>query len=1068
MFLWWGLGVAGTSTLILTGFWLYQQYSYHQQELVNFEQEYLEARKLELKNQVEWVLNYISFQRTRAEERLKREIRSRTDEAHAIAQHLYDTYRHTRSPDDLKKMIIEALRPIRFNQGRGYFFATSLQGVEQLFADHPEMEGKNLWSLQDAHGAYVIRDMAKLARTQGEGFYQYFWTKPNTPGRNFPKIAFIKYFTPFDWFIGTGEYLDDVERDIQQEVLTWANSLALTDDFYILIHTYKGLCLAHHDKTRIGVDMWEHTDSQGVKVTQESVLLSRLPQGGFLEYVGTIRPSTGQPGRKLSYFRSLPEWEWAIGAGLYTDSLKNFIDHRKTELRAELRQNIGRTLSILISLVALTLGLAMVAAHRVRDNIAAFQAFFAQAATHSPQISSDSLEFREFQELAAAVNNMVAARQLVEEALQQSKTRLELTLEAAHMGTWDWDLRSHEVIIDKGHAALFGIRWEDFGGTIKDVEQVVHPDDLGTGWHALKKVTDQGGAYENTYRVVWPDGTLRWLHSYGKLLRDAQGQPRRLLGITRDITEQKIMLDALRDSEHLFSQIFQLSPEMIGIFRRRDGSFLMVNDALVNNLGYDRTEVIGHTARELGLFVHPEDLEKLVGRLPRDGVVRNQEIMIRKKNGEFLPIMFSMAPLEIRGEHCVVTVGVDISERRQAEEEREKLASHLRQTQKLEAIGRLAGGIAHDFNNILAAIMGNTELALLDAGDSGVQRHLEQVLTASQRARDLVRQILAFSRQQDGEEGQPAVMAAALVEGLQLLRASLPATIDIRAAIDSLDALVPLGPIQIHQVLVNLCTNAAYALRETGGVIEVSLRQVVLGAAEAARHPELAPGPYLELTVADNGPGIDPAIQDHIFDPYFTTKDIGEGSGLGLAVVHGIVKRHRGAVAVVSSPGHGTTFTVLLPQVSSALPPEEKLDSPIPPGQERILFVDDERVLTEVYEKILSSLGYAVTTAASGEEGLQRFAAHPEAFDLVITDYTMPRLTGLDLAREVRRLREDIPIILCTGYSEDVDEDKARASGIQKLVLKPLSRRRFAQVIRGVLDGGPDGLHETGAPVAAV
>ncbi|MGE3537413.1 MAG: ATP-binding protein [Candidatus Tectimicrobiota bacterium] len=386
-----------------------------------------------------------------------------------------------------------------------------------------------------------------------------------------------------------------------------------------------------------------------------------------------------------------------------------------------------------------------------------------------------------------------------------------------------------------------------------------------------------------------------------------------------------------------------------------------------------------------------------------------------------------------------------------AHQARERLEAQISQSHKLEAIGTLAGGITHDFNNMLSAILGFTELAIHDTPpDHPLQRYLQQVLTAGRRARDLVQQILTFCHQQQPKR-QTIQLQVLVKETLKLLRASLPSTIDIQATLDPAAAPVVADPTQMHQVLVNLCTNAEHAMRAQGGTLSVSLSPVEVDTQLALQLP-LRPGPYVRLTVQDTGHGIAPAIRPHIFEPFFTTKEAGEGTGMGLAMVYSIVTKHGGSISVESEPDHGTTFTVYLPCSQQSVCMANSREEHIPTGhRERILFVDDETVLAHLGKAMLERLGYETVAHSSSREALELFRAAPQSFDLVITDQTMPQMTGEALAREIRSMRPDIPIILCTGFSRTMTPDKARALGIDALLHKPLVSRDLGLAIHRVL-----------------
>ena len=383
--------------------------------------------------------------------------------------------------------------------------------------------------------------------------------------------------------------------------------------------------------------------------------------------------------------------------------------------------------------------------------------------------------------------------------------------------------------------------------------------------------------------------------------------------------------------------------------------------------------------------------------------------------------------------------------------ELKSLETQLQQAQKMEAIGTLAGGIAHDFNNILSSVLGYTELALEDTEEgTRLRENLQSVLSAGERARDLVKQILTFSRQ-GGKTFSPIPMKFITKEALKLLRATLPSTIEIHQDIQS-DSLVLGDPTQIHQIFLNLCVNADHAMREKGGILEVTLVDMELDSRFTAQHPELKPGPHLRLRVKDTGRGIPPHLLDRIFDPFFTTKDKGEGTGLGLSVVYGIVKAHGGAITVQSELGKGTLFNVFLPVIEKPLEKETSVEKSFPTGNEKILFIDDEIPMVDLGKQMLESLGYDVTTRTSSIEALELFKARPDRFDLLMTDMTMPKLTGSELALKISEIRTDIPVILCTGFSHKITEEKAREMGIKAFLLKPILKGMLAETVRKVLD----------------
>lgn len=383
------------------------------------------------------------------------------------------------------------------------------------------------------------------------------------------------------------------------------------------------------------------------------------------------------------------------------------------------------------------------------------------------------------------------------------------------------------------------------------------------------------------------------------------------------------------------------------------------------------------------------------------------------------------------------------------EQKRTRLEQQLRQSQKMEAIGTLAGGIAHDFNNILAAILGNAELAMDDVDkNSSIRQNLNHIVKSSIRARDLVRQILTFSKISDQEQ-KPLNLVPVIKEAFQFLRASLPATIEMTMETSLRDDVIIGNEGQVQQIIVNLVTNAKQAMPD-GGRIEISLRDASLAGSAAPDRGQ--PHDYILISVRDTGCGMDESVRTRIFEPFFTTRQIGQGTGLGLSVVYGIVASHDGLVTVESQPGEGSTFRVFLPKANARVEPLPEIADKIPHGKEHILFVDDEEPLCLLISQRLSRLGYAVTTASSGEEALQLFARNPRDFDLVITDQTMPSMTGLSLSKELLRIRPDVPIILSTGYSERANKNIAKEVGIREFLMKPITQKELAETVRHILN----------------
>jgi len=645
----------------------------------------------------------------------------------------------------------------------------------------------------------------------------------------------------------------------------------------------------------------------------------------------------------------------------------------------------------------------------------------------------------------------ITDRKKAEEALEKSEERYRRTSENIPVMVYSAlpDEDSTTVFICGNAEELTGYSVDDFLQRKRLWPSIVYPEDRARVLKRLKDSLRSRTTFVAEYRIATRDGGTRWVRDKARPALDETGGIVRIDGFVEDITERRLVAEALRKSEERYRLLFEASHDGIASVDS-EGRFIEANRAYCTMVGYSPDEL-----RELEDFyaITPErwrgwEREEMWNRrLLRKGFTDVYEKEYIRKDGTVFPVeLQAFAAFDRDGEPDYIWAVVrDITERRRLDES-------IQQSRKMEAIGTLAGGIAHDFNNILGVIVGYLELAQDDTpATSPVRQYLDEMLKSASRAKDLVRQILSFSRKnRDGK--RPVLIPQIVTEAAGLLRSTLPALIEIRQHIDEQAGMVYADPTRIHQIVMNLCTNAAYAMQEHGGVLEIGVRPVSLTEEHENRFHGLAPGPYIELVISDTGCGIDAAILPRIFEPFFTTKEKHKGTGMGLAVVHGIVKDCGGDITVESRIGKGTTCTVVLPLAAANHEMQERMPAAVPGGTECILFVDDEKNLTDIATRGLQSLGYTVVACNSAREALEAFERSPDTFDLVITDQTMPHMTGYDLTKRLLARRPDLPVILSSGYSETMTTEKAKAAGIKKFVFKPVSKQELAQTIREVLD----------------
>ena len=655
---------------------------------------------------------------------------------------------------------------------------------------------------------------------------------------------------------------------------------------------------------------------------------------------------------------------------------------------------------------------------------------------------------RQVEQRTIQLKRELEERNMAEKALAEIKLQLSNAVEMAHLGHWEYDVADDLFLFNDHFYKVFGTTAAKMGGysmsSAEYAQHFIHPDDRHMLDEEKRKAIEADSPHFNRqleHRILYADGAIGYISVRFFIKKDINGKTVKTYGVNQDITERKKFENALRKSEAQHRSILQSAMDGFWLADNK-GKLLEVNQTYCQMSGYSQDELLNMKISDLEAMETQADVSRHIKRITAIKEDRF-ESQHKRKDGEIFDVEVSVQYRDDDGGRHICFLR-DITGRNQLE-------AQVRQAQKMESIGNLAGGIAHDFNNLLFPIVGHAEMLMEDLPPGCPERdNVQGILHAGKRGAELVKQILAFSRQHE-HQLIPIRVQKVMQEVLKLSRASIPTNIKINADLQAECGLVLADPTQLHQIGMNLITNAYHALEDTDGQISVLVKEVLLEA--HTTHMTIQPGKYALLAVEDNGVGIPTANLKKIFDPYFTTKEQGKGTGLGLAVVFGIIKKHGGDISVHSEVDKGTTFKVYLPLIPSPETPGPGAEEvPVTGGTERILLVDDEVDIAHLEKQVLERLGYKVSQRTSSADALEAFRNRPDSYDLVITDMSMPNMTGEQLARELIAIRPDISVIICTGFSERINKEKAENSGIKGFLMKPVIKSDMAAMVRRVLD----------------
>ncbi len=971
------------------------------------------------------------------------------------------------TPGNARKEAIHQLRNLRYGpEGKDYFWITDYHPFMIMHPYRPDLEGQDLTLFQDKVGNYPFVAMVNKVMQENGGYVNYYWQWKDTPGKGMPKISYVEGFPAWKWIIGTGIYEQDITMEIASMTRMFLQIFSGILIFIIILSLYITLQVFRIERNRATAEQARHFEELRLKKLLELNQLTGKSLSTLTEFALEEAISLTQSG--IGYLAFMNEDESRLTMHTWSEQAM-----KECEIKDK----------ILVYDVAVTGLWARAARTRkpvvINDypnhtasekkgypaghvridrvlNIPVFEGdkIVALAGVGNKLTDYDESDIRQLQLMMDGMWKILQKNQ-AEKQLRESEARYRILAEYATDVIWILELAEFKLsYVSPAVEHLLGYTPKEF--LRQEIEQHM-------GKASLEKVSGiisdelardaESGVDPNRYQAVEvemikQDGKKIWAELTARFLRDIDGNPDKILGITRDVTRRKTLEKELRET----NTDLRLAQQISGI-----GNWSIDTKTDQRIWSEEVYRIFERDPEQAPCS--PEELKKIyVGKwwniyhdaiqgAMDEGRPFDIELELTLPSGNIKWINAICNPeTKSDDEHYFLRGTIqDITDRK-------KLEGRIQQSQKMEALGTLAGGIAHDFNNILSSMMGFTELAKLrlNKNPDAVQK-LDQVLAGGLRARDLVKHILVFSRRADVQKTATNIVPL-VKECLKFLRASLSPTIEIKRNITEATATIVADPTQLHQVLMNLFTNAAYAMKEKGGILDVKLTAKHISSDNTLQSKEIQPGHYIQLIISDTGCGIPKNLTGKIFEPFFTTKPRGEGSGMGLSMVYGIIREMKGAISVYSEPGMGTTFQILLPRQAGDTKEDPVFQKhKLVTGKGKILLVDDEAQIIKWCSQFLLNLGYEVIGCQSSSEALETFRQDAESFDLVLTDLSMPEMTGFELSEQIKQIRPDIPIILCTGFSESLSTEKIEHYGISNMIMKPVIASELLQVIGSAL-----------------
>ncbi len=968
---------------------------------------------------------------------------------------------------------VSQIRTLRYGpDGQDYFWIIDTHPSMIMHPHRPDLEGKDLALIQDAKGNYPFVDMAQKAMA-GQGSYvnkKCLWE--DASHRVASKTSYVKRFPAWNWIVGTGIHTDDIHEALSAIHQKFIQIFAGILTFIILLSIYITKQVFRIERQNRQAETEKKLDELRLKKLLELSQIAEKSINTLMEFaLEEACKLTGSQFGCLAFLNedqadlTIHNWPKHPVKDGETGSKKVTCQMKESGLWAEAEKS--RDLLVINDFKNYS---PLSEQGFPRDDVTILRVMSAPVFAGGKMVALISVgnknqdynesDIRQLQLMMDGMWKILQGKKNDIE-LQKSEERYRLLADNATDTIWvlqlpDLGLRyaspSMEYLLGYTPSELSMLKREDYmtKNSLKQLPRLISEqlsqDASDTPEPKRLKTVE--------LELIKKDGTCIWVEITASVLKNDKGEPDRILGISRDISERKRASDALQRTTELLREAGRIA-RVGGWSADIKSQTILWSDEM--NAIHERPAHTPPSIDEIKSFVAPEWQDKIengYNRCMEEGKSLDEEFEIITANGNHRWVHVTGEAVRDGAGNIIRVIGAlqDISDRIQADEERKKLQEHLAQARKMEAIGVLAGGIAHDFNNILSGLMGFTDLAMIEAGNNETLKgYLAQVSSSSLRARDLVRHILTFSRKTDVKK-QPLIINPIIKELLKFMRASLPASIEIKYDLKVDQEQVFGDATQIYQILMGLFTNAGYAMKDKGGTLEVTMDSVTRDDIQTGYAGETPGKNFIELVISDTGCGIHEKHLDRIFEPFFTTKGREEGTGMGLATVYGIIKEMGGTISVSSEVGAGSTFTILLPRHDKAQALDKNVNGLLKKGRGNILMVDDEITIAESTCELLTILGYTVTTETDSMKAIDIVKNNPAGYDLVLTDMTMPRMDGFELAQQIKQINPHIPVVLSTGFSDGLTKEKCESAGIADMVMKPLTVSELSVAIEKVIN----------------